>query len=112
MGEELHRENELYINGMPVGNIKSLSINDEVFKSNRIINIPREMSFTIDNCQLNEEWLLGMDLSNQPDKYTISYIQMIQNRTHRKKRINKKWAKRYGYSKLIHELPNVKIDMM
>lgn len=35
----------------------------------------------------------------------------IQNRTHKKKRINKKWAKRYGFT-IYERLKNSEIYMM
>lgn len=42
-------------------------------------------------------------MNNEISKYTGIPIIVVpdskkQNRTHRKKRINKKWAKRYGYT--------------
>ena len=36
---------------------------------------------------------LGVDISNAPDKYNFQIIKV----KHKKKRINKKWIKRYGY---------------
>lgn len=32
---------------------------------------------------------------------TVTWVKMIQARTHRKRRINKKWLKRYGYKKVM-----------
>ena len=42
-----------------------------------------------------------MDLKNYPNALSITIIPDInqQSRTHKKKRINKKWAKRYGFSR-------------
>jgi len=39
-----------------------------------------------------------LDYSNP---WTISYVTIVQARKHRKKRINKKWLKRYGYKKVM-----------
>ena len=45
--------------------------------------------------------IFGVDMSNLPDAYDIQFVKIIQARKHRKKRINKKWLKRYGV-KQIH----------
>lgn len=41
--------------------------------------------------------VLGVDISKTPDAYKISVIKPVQRRKHKKKRINKKWLKKYGY---------------
>lgn len=43
------------------------------------------------------ENILGIDKSNVLDKFDLQISIKIQNRIHKKMRINKKWAKRYGY---------------
>ena len=45
--------------------------------------------------------ILGLDIAHMPDSYNIQYIKIVQVRKHKKKRINKKWLKRYGYKKVI-----------
>ena len=40
--------------------------------------------------------IFGVDLSGIPDKYDIQIIKYIPIRRHKKKRINKKWNKKYG----------------
>lgn len=45
--------------------------------------------------------ILGMDIAHMPDSYTIQYVKIVQARKHKKKRINKKWLKHYGYKKVI-----------
>lgn len=45
--------------------------------------------------------ILGLDIAQMPDSYNIKYIKIVQVRKHKKKRINKKWLKRYGYKKVI-----------
>lgn len=39
---------------------------------------------------------IGCDFANFPDAYDISTIEFIQSKKHKKKRINKKWLKKYG----------------
>ena len=44
---------------------------------------------------------LGFDMSKTPDAYKISVTKPVQRRKHKKKRINKKWMKKYGYKILV-----------
>lgn len=44
---------------------------------------------------------LGFDMSKTPDAYKISVTKPVQRRKHKKKRINKKWLKKYGYETLV-----------
>lgn len=41
--------------------------------------------------------VLGVDISKTPDAYKISVTKPVQRRKHKKRRINKKWLKKYGY---------------
>ena len=41
--------------------------------------------------------ILGIDKTKMPDKYDIQVSKIVQCRKHKKKRINKKWKKKYGY---------------
>lgn len=45
--------------------------------------------------------ILGLDIAQMPDSYGIQYVKIVQARKHKKKRINKKWLKHYGYKKVI-----------
>ena len=47
--------------------------------------------------------ILGIDTSNMPDAYDVQFIKFVQSRKHKKKRINKKWLKRYGYKQISVE---------
>lgn len=55
--------------------------------------------------------LTGVDMSHSPDISSFTLIAQkpyqVQVRRHRKKRINKKWAKRYGY---ITKFKNVRLE--
>lgn len=60
-----------------------------------------EISFDADNLANNAlKKILGVDKSDLPDAYDVQFIKIVQARKHKKKRINKKWKKKYGY-KLI-----------
>ena len=41
--------------------------------------------------------MLGLDNVDFPDKYDVEFNVLVQKRKHKNKRINKKWAKMYGY---------------
>lgn len=56
----------------------------------------RTLSFSANISKINPA-ILGADFSKTPDQVNILYVKKIQARKHRKKRINKKWLKRYGY---------------
>lgn len=45
--------------------------------------------------------VLGVDISKTPDAYKISVTKPVQRRKHKKRRINKKWLKKYGYKILV-----------
>lgn len=47
--------------------------------------------------EINSE-LLKQFVAPMPEKYDIQIQVSAQRRRHKKKRINKKWAKRYGYT--------------
>lgn len=56
-----------------------------------------EASFTCENAIINEKLLSKLFLPKKSDTFGLQYMAMGQARRHRKKRINKKWLKRYGY---------------
>lgn len=45
--------------------------------------------------------IFGVDMSNLPDAYDIQFVKIAQARKHRKKRINKKWLKKYGVKQVL-----------
>ena len=56
-----------------------------------------EMTVNI-NTSINDIYkVLGIDSVAKPDAYDINFVKFIQCRTHKRKRINKKFAKLYGY---------------
>lgn len=58
------------------------------------------MNFTTDE-KVDINKILGLDVAQMPNSYDIQYVKIVQARKHKKKRINKKWLKRYGYKKVI-----------
>lgn len=80
-----------------------------------ILSFNHDPSYTITfdiNEPINTEELykaLGVDTSNMPDAYDIQYVKIVQVRKHKKRRINKKWAKRYGYKQVVVDSKGWKI---
>lgn len=63
------------------------------------------MTFNTDKPIEKEKFyrVLGVDMTKIPDAYTIQYVKFVQARKHKKKRINKKWLRRYGYKQVSFE---------
>ena len=68
-----------------------------------------EMNFQFDNVSVNKEVFNKLCDALKKPKFNLENKRMIQRRKHRKKRINKKWAKRYGYKPITVKLRNVEI---
>ena len=49
-------------------------------------------------------------MARNSDNWSMSFIKQEQIRRHRKKRINKKWAKKYGYRDVVIPLGNFKVE--
>ena len=63
-----------------------------------------DLTLELGSVEINKDILnavLGIDKSRFPDAYAIQYIKVVQAKTHKKKRINKKWLKRYGYKQIL-----------
>ena len=59
-------------------------------------SIANPMSLTIECGNINNDVLTKLT-GKVSDKYDITLPVIVQRRKHKKKRINKKWAKRYGF---------------
>ena len=70
-----------------------------------------EFTFNADKPIDTEEFykILGIDIANMPDAYDVQFIKLVQARKHKKRRINKKWLKRYGYKQMIVESKGWKV---
>ena len=79
---------------------------DEYSKVSRLSNDHTyELTFNTDKPIEKEDFhkILGMDIANLPDAYDIQFVKIVQARKHKKRRINKKWLKKYGYKQMIVE---------
>ena len=68
----------------------------------RTINTNQEFSCTM-TPDFDKDLLLDLlGVSKEPSKYKVEFsIGKVQRRKHKKRRINKKWAKKYGYKDII-----------
>ena len=71
------------------------------------------MTFTTDEPLDTEKFykMIGYDLSKLPDRYDIQFQKFVQARRHKKRRINKKWLKRYGYKIITVDAKGWKVKM-
>lgn len=92
--------------GKELSSLDNVHLNScEVEEGTRLGNWIRKdasitMDFTTDE-KVDINKILGLDVAQMPDSYDIQYVKIVQARKHKKKRINKKWLKRYGYKKVI-----------
>lgn len=70
---------------------------DEIVSLERINNPDRVANFTCENAMINVNLLAKLFMQEKSNTFDIQYTIMVQARRHKKKRINKKWLKRYGY---------------
>ncbi len=65
---------------------------------NLINNIPQDVSLSMGCCVDADDLrkLFGVGPTHNSDGYDVTYGYYEQKRKHKKKRINKKWLKRYG----------------
>ena len=85
---------------------------DEHSKVSRLSNNHTyELTFNTDKPIEKEDFykILGMDITNLPDAYDIQFVKIVQARKHKKRRINKKWLKQYGYKQIIVESKGWKV---
>lgn len=61
----------------------------------------KEVTFTFESATINEELWERLMPSEFPEMFDIEYPKIVQTRKHRKKRINKKWLKKYGYKQIM-----------
>ena len=95
-------------NVLALDNVDEIALNSNVIEEKDILgnveNIKKgetTLSFTSTIEKKTLFKVLGVDISETPDAYKISFTKPVQRRKHKKKRINKKWLKKYGYKILV-----------
>ena len=83
--------------------------NNKVFSFQH--NPTRTMTFSANEPMDTKKFydVLGVGTGKMPDAYDIKYIKFVQARKHKKRRINKKWLKQYGYKQIIVESKGWKV---
>lgn len=71
-------------------------IEDDLETEHKVKSFSNTANLTIEGGIVNND-VLSKLIGKMPDKYDIDYSIYVKARKHKKKRINKKWAKRYGY---------------
>lgn len=78
---------------------------------NKEFVIPKEQELTFECTAINKDLLEKLCLPNKTLPMSMTFegklIDKVQRRRHKKKRINKKWAKRYGYINVYKKI-NIK----
>lgn len=104
-------------NVLALNNVNELDLTSNATEEKDILgnveNIKRgETTLPFTNITNKEDLfkVLGVDTSNVPDAYSILLTKPIQRRKHKKKRINKKWLKKYGYKLLVDYKDNWRIN--
>lgn len=90
--KDLNTGEETELNG-----IADINITTDRIEEIEPIRTPREMSFSMDVSVISIEIIEQL-----MPKVRILGLLYSQNRIHRKYRINKKWAKRYGYTCTVY----------
>lgn len=95
-------------NVLALNNVNELDLTSNATEEKDILgnveNIKRgETTLSFTNITNKEDLfkVLVVDTSNVLDAYSILLTKPIQRRRHKKKRINKKWLKKYGYKLLV-----------
>lgn len=96
-------------NVLALNNVNELELNsntiEEVDSFGSVGNIKRggtTLSFTTDIIDKENLFnVLGVDSSKSQDQIGFLLTKPVQRRKHKKKRINKKWLKKYGYKILV-----------
>lgn len=73
--------------------------------------VANDIEMTVNNIEVEKiDETLGIDLCTMPDAYTIQVLRIRHKRHHKKKRINKKWLKKYGYCSTYSEVKGWKMQ--
>ena len=95
---------------MPISDavITAAEIDDKAEKFERSLCCNKEIEFTA-TVETIPEVFAELVKQADPHEYTIKYTKYVQARKHHKKRINKKWLKKYGYIEKIFFIDGLNI---
>ncbi len=95
---------------MPISDavITAAEIDDKAEKFERSLCCNKEIEFTA-TVETIPEVFAELVKQADPHEYTIKYTKYVQARRHHKRRINKKWLKKYGYKEKTFVIDGLKI---
>lgn len=88
--------------------ITTAKVDDSAEKIEKSLYFNKEMEFNA-TIETTPETFNEILEQTDPHKYTLKYTKYVQARRHHKKRINKKWLKRYGYKEKTIVIDGLKI---
>ena len=88
--------------------ITTVEVDDRAEKFEESLYFNKEMEFTA-TTETTPETFNEILKQTDPHEYTLKYTKYVQARRHHKKRINKKWLKRYGYKERTIIIDGLKI---
>ena len=106
---------------MKIGGVNKLPTNYDLGGGNLTLfdaqfgNWMRQNASIIMECSIDEvdalRKIFELDIPRQTGICDIQREKFIQARTHKKRRINKKWAKRYGYKRITIIIQGLHVKM-
>lgn len=113
-------DGDLYLDGAVFSHVKAFSVEDKELPDDVIIHHSlsdkAEFSCEVEMEPYAVQKLFGFDPSKMGDctSATVEFAQpyLVQRRRHKKRRINKKWAKRYGYITKFHHVILKDVEMV
>ena len=95
-------------------NVKDVSVEEDIsYDYYKVWSLPKSSKMTMEvkmDTPIDFNKFLCMDFTQFPDVYDIQYSKVVPVRKHKKKRINKKWLKRYGYKEVVIKSKGWKIN--
>ena len=77
------------------------------------LDFNKEISFSGEFTIINKDVIKQLfDITGSQAEYSMYYTTLVQARKHKKKRINKKWLKRYGYRYVTKTLDGFKLNIV
>ena len=95
-------------------NVKDVSVEEDIsYDYYKVWSLPKSSKMTMEvkmDTPIDFNKFLCMDFTQFPDIHDIQYSKVVPVRKHKKKRINKKWLKRYGYKEVVIKSKGWKIN--
>lgn len=107
----------LYLGDTKITDISSAELTYEPnikYKNEEVLthNFKGDFTLELNDCEINPKLkkIFGFDETKLPDAWDLQYTAFVQARRHKKKRINKKWLKRYGMKPIMAKSKGWKVN--